>query len=178
MMLSKRGVFVQGYNIQIACARRQLLLAIEVQDNPSDMTALVPMVNKTQVNRLSAGIEHPILLWLADSGYASTSAFEALADLPLLVSVTSEAYQAGFAAKREGPRGGQHEMAARLATPLGRQQYRQRSALVEPGFAQLFQRFGRRLNYRGRDGVDTEIKLLGAVHNLSKLFDHKAKTSS
>ena len=37
MMLSKRGGFVQGYNIQIACARRQLLLAIEVQDNPSDM---------------------------------------------------------------------------------------------------------------------------------------------
>ncbi|GGT58411.1 hypothetical protein GCM10010271_72400 [Streptomyces kurssanovii] len=49
---------------------------------------------------------------------------------------------------------------------------------MEPGFAQLFQRFGRRLNYRGRDGVDTEIKLLGAVHNLSKLFDHKARTSS
>jgi hypothetical protein len=67
MMLSKRGGFVQGYNIQIACAGRQLLLAIEVQDNPSDMTALVPMVNKTQVNRLAAGIEHPILLWLADS---------------------------------------------------------------------------------------------------------------
>lgn len=178
MMLSKRGGFVQGYNIQIACARRQLLLAIEVQDNPSDMTALVPMVNKTQVNRLAAGIEHPILLWLADSGYASTSAFEALADLPLLVSVTSEAHQAGFEAKREGARGGQHGMAARLATPLGRQQYRQRSALVEPGFAQLFQRFGRRLNYRGRDSVDTEIKLLGTVHNLSKLFDHKARTSS
>ncbi|WP_406190514.1 transposase [Streptomyces anulatus] len=178
MMLSKRGGFIQGYNIQIACARRQLLLAIEVQDNPSDMTALVPMVNKTQVNRLAAGIEHPVLLWLADSGYASTSAFAALADLPLLVSVTSEAHQAGFEAKREGPRGGQHEMAARLATPLGRQQYRQRSALVEPGFAQLFQRFGRRLNYRGRDGVDTEIKLLGTVHNLSKLFDHKARTSS
>lgn len=178
MMLSKRGGFIQGYNIQIACARHQLLLAIEIQDNPSDMTALVPMVIKTQVNRLAAGIEHPVLLWLADSGYASTSAFEALADLPLLVSVTSEAHQAGFEAKREGPRGGQHKMAARLATPLGRQQYRQRSALVEPGFAQLFQRFGRRLNYCGLDGVDTEIKLLGTVHNLSKLFDHKARTSS
>ncbi|MGW2587265.1 transposase, partial [Streptomyces virginiae] len=176
MMLCKRGGFVQGYNIQIACARRQLLLAIEVQDNPSDMTALVPMVNKTQVNCLAAGIEQPIRLWLADSGYASTSAFEALADLPLLVSVTSEAHQAGFEAKRDGPRGGQHEMAARLATPLGREQYRQRGALVEPGFAQLFQRFGRRLNYRGHDGVDTEIKLLGAVHNLGKLFDHKART--
>lgn len=178
MMLSKRGGFVQGYNIQIVCARRQLLLAIEVQDNPSDMTALVPMVNKTQVNCLAAGIEQPILLWLADRGYASTSTFEVLDDLPLLVSVTSEAHQAGFEAKREGPRGGQHEMAARLATPVGRQQYKQRSALVEPGFAQLFQRFGRRLNYRGHDGVDAEIKLLGTVHNLSNLFDHKTRTRS
>jgi hypothetical protein len=45
-----------------------------------------------------------------------------------------------------------------------------RGALVEPGFAQLFQRFGRHLNYRGTDGVDAEIKLLGAVDNLATLF--------
>ncbi|MFJ8210392.1 transposase [Streptomyces sp. NPDC096033] len=70
-------------------------------------------------------------------------------------------------------------MAARLTTtPLGKEQYRQRGALVEPGFAQLFQRFGRRLNYHGHDGVDTEIKLLGADHNLNKLFDHKGRTKS
>jgi hypothetical protein len=42
----------------------------------------------------------------------------------------------------------------------------------------LFQRFGRHLNYRGRAQVNTEIKLLGAVHNLNKLFKHgtSAKT--
>ncbi|MFE6904646.1 transposase [Streptomyces sp. NPDC057717] len=61
---------------------------------------------------------------------------------------------------------------ARLATPTGRAQYRQRSALVEPGFAQIFQRFGRHLNYRGRPAVDAEIKLLGTVHNLNKLINH------
>ncbi|MGW7426257.1 transposase [Streptomyces sp. NPDC054813] len=58
----------------------------------------------------------------------------------------------------------------RLATPDGRAPYRQRSALVEPGFAQLFQRFGRRLDNRGHRAVDAEIKLLGTVHNLSKLI--------
>jgi hypothetical protein len=130
MMLGKRGGYLQGYNVQIACARRQLLLAIEVHDNPSDTTTLVPMVQKTRHNHQAAGLPGDIQLWLADSGYASTAAFEALADLPLLVSVTSEAHQAGFPAKRGHARAGQHAMAARLATPAGRAQYRQRSALV------------------------------------------------
>ncbi|MET8413731.1 transposase, partial [Streptomyces sp. NPDC005195] len=62
-------------------------------------------------------------------------------------------------------------MAARLATPTGRAQYRQRSALVEPGFAQIFQRFGRHLNYRGRQAVDAELKLLGTVHMNRSGFD-------
>lgn len=178
LMLSKRGGHLQGYNLQIACARRQLLLAIEVHDNPSDTTALIPMVKKTQHNHQAAGLSGDIQLWLADSGYTSTAAFGTLADLPLLVSVTSEAPQAGFAAKRQHAPAGQQAMAARLATPSGQDQYRQRSALVEPGFAQLFQRFGRHLNYRGRHAVDTEIKLLGTVHNLNKLLSPTAKTRS
>ncbi|MCX4734398.1 transposase [Streptomyces sp. NBC_01363] len=178
MMLSKRGGYLQGYDVQIVCARRQILLAIEAHDNPSDMTALVPMVNKTQHNHQAAGLTSDIQLWLADSGYASTAAFETLADLPLLVSVTSEAHQAGFATKRQHARGGQHVTADRLSTPNGRIQYRQRSALVEPGFAQLFQRFGRHLNYRGRRAVDTELKLLGTVHNLNKLVRRTARARS
>lgn len=104
------------------------------------------MVNKTQHNHQAAGLPGDIQLWLADSGYASAAAFEALADLPLLLSVTSDADQAGFPAKRQQAPAGQQDMAARLATPTGRAQYRQRSALVEPGFAQLFQRFGRHLS--------------------------------
>ncbi|MFI6449129.1 hypothetical protein [Kitasatospora sp. NPDC050543] len=66
-------------------------------------------------------------------------------------------------------------MAARLATPAGRSLYKRRSALVEPGFAQLFQRFGRELHLRGHDAVDTEIKLLGTVHYMNKIFRLKTK---
>ncbi|QNE74193.1 transposase [Streptomyces finlayi] len=171
----KRGGYLQGYNIQIVCARRQFLLAIEAHDNPSDRTALVPMVKKTQHNHQAARLPGDIQLWLADSGYASAASFEALADLPLLVSVTSDADQAGFPAKRQQAPAGQQDMAARLATPTGRAQYRQRSVLVEPGFAQLFQRFGRHLNYCGRTAVDAEIKLLGTVHNINKLIKHTPK---
>lgn len=103
----KRGGYLQGYNIQIVCARRQFLLAIEAHDNPSDRTALVPMVRTTQRNHQAAGLPDDIELWLADSGYASADAFEALADLPLLVSVTSDADQAGFPARRQQAPAGQ-----------------------------------------------------------------------
>jgi hypothetical protein len=69
-------------------------------------------------------------------------------------------------------------MAARLATPAGKSLYRRRAAQVEPFFAQFFARFGRYLSYRGRDAADAELKLLGAVHNLAKLLDHRRRTAA
>jgi hypothetical protein len=172
LMLGKHGGYLQGYNVQIACARNQLLLAIELQDNPADMTALVPMVRRSQHNCVAAGITEEVQAWLADSGYASAANFEALAGMPLLVSVAGEGQQAGRASPPDIQNIplGHRAMAAQLTTPTGQSLYKRRGALVEPGFAQLFQRFGRHLNYRGADGVDAEIKLLGTVHNLAKLF--------
>lgn len=183
LMPGKKGGYCQGYNIQLASTRRQILLAIELQDNPSDMTALIPMVAAARRNCAAAGIPGPVTAWLADSGYASTANFEALAQLPLLVAVTRERTQLGLPSIVP-PSGeptisaGHQAMAERLATEEGRILYKQRGALVEPGFAQLFQRFGRRLNYRGTDNVDTEIKLLGTVHNLNKLMSHRVNAFS
>ena len=117
-----------------------------------------------------------VAAWLADSGYASTANFAALADLPLLVSITKE-YEQTHASTPPGHDvpAGHREMAARLASAEGRKLYARRGALVEPGFAQLFQRFGRRMHHRGTAAVDTEIKLLGTVHNLNKIFRHDAR---
>src|SRR5258705_13015977 len=69
-------------------------------------------------------------------------------------------------------------MAARLATPAGKSLYKRRAALVEPAFAQFFNRFGRYVNYRGRDAVDTEIKLLATAHNLGKLLDYRRRQAA
>lgn len=177
LMPCKRGGYLQGYNLQIACARNQVLLAIELQDNPADMTALVPMVHQARRNCAAAEITLEVGMWLADSGYASVENFQALAATPLLVSVANEGRLTGRADPPhiESVPAGQREMAARLATPEGKHLYKRRGALVEPGFAQLFQRFGRHLNYRTTDGVDAdvdaEIKLLGTVHNLAKLLN-------
>ena len=65
-------------------------------------------------------------------------------------------------------------MAAKLDTPEGQALYRQRKAIIEPLFAQLFARFGRTLNYRG-DMVTTEIHLWAAVHNLLKAIRARAR---
>jgi transposase len=169
------GGWTQGWNLQLAAVRRQVLLAAELHDNPADAGALVQMIAAAAANCELAGLAGRIRAWLADNGYASAASFAELDHLMLLVAVRNEAAQAG---RGDGPATlpeGWEKMAARLATPAGKKLYARRAALVEPAFAQFFGRFGRYVNSRGRDAVDTEIKLLATVHNLSKLLDHRRR---
>jgi hypothetical protein len=170
-MLSKKGGYLQGYNIQLASGRNQLLVAIEVHDNPNDIMALVPLVRAAQRNCEIADIDGQVQAWVADAGYASAANFDTLADLPMFVAIAKDGVDDKQHDEISIP-ADHRQMAQRLATAEGQATYRQRAALVEPGFAQLFQRSGRHLHHRGRVNVDTEIKLLGAVHNLNKLFKH------
>ena len=169
------GGCLQGWNLQLTAARRQVLLAVELHDNPADAGALAAMIAAAVANCELAGLAGRIRAWLADNGYASAATFPDLDHLMLLVAVRNEAAQAGRGAGRATPPPGWEKMAARLATPAGKKLYKRRAALVEPAFAQFFARFGRYVNYRGRDAVDAEIKLLAAVHNLAKLLDHRRR---
>jgi transposase len=169
------GGWLQGWNLQLTAARRQVLLAAGLHDNPADVGALAAMITAAIANCELAGLAGRIRAWLADSGYASAAAFAELGHLMLLVAVRNEAAQAGRGGGRGTVPPGWEKMAARLATPAGRKLYARRKALVEPAFAQFFARFGRHVNYRGRDAVDTEIKLLATVHNLGKLLDHRRR---
>jgi hypothetical protein len=169
------GGWTQGWNLQLTAARRQILLAAELHDNPADAGALTAMIAAAAANCELAGLAGQIRAWLADSGYASAAAFKELDHLMLLVAVRNEAAQAGRGDGRTAVPPGWEKMAARLATPAGKRLYARRAAQVEPAFAQFFARFGRYVNYRGRDAVDTEIKLLATVHNLAKLLDHRRR---
>jgi transposase len=169
------GGWLQGWNLELAAARRQVLLAIELHDNPADAGALITMIAAAAANCELAGLRDQIRAWLADNGYASAANFAALDHLMLLVAVTGEAAQTGRGTGGRDLPAGWDKMAARLATPAGKKLYKRRAAQVEPAFAQLFARFGRYLNYRGRDAVDAEIKLLGTVHNLAKLLDFRRR---
>jgi len=169
------GGYLQGWNLELAAARRQVLLAIELHDNPADCGALTTMIEAAAANCDLAGVREQIRAWLADNGYASTANFQALEHLMLLVATTGEASQTGRGAASRPIPAGWEKMAARLATPAGKKLYKRRAGLVEPAFAQLFARFGRYVNYRGHDAVDAEVKLLGAVHNLAKLFEYRRR---
>ena len=155
------GGYLQGWNLELAAARRQVLLAIELHDNPADYGALTTMIEAAAANCSLTGLEGRIRAWLADSGYASTANFQALDHLMLLVATTGEATQTGRAAGGRALPAGWEKMAARLATPAGKKLYKRRAGLVEPAFAQLFARFGRYVSYRGHNAVDAEVKLLG-----------------
>jgi transposase len=169
------GGWTQGWNLQLTAARRQVLLAAELHDNPADAGALTAMIAAAAANCELAGLAGRIRGWLADSGYASAAAFAELDHLMLLVAVCNEAAQAGRGDGRTAVPPGWEKMAARLATPAGKRLYARRAAQVEPAFAQFFARFGRYVNYRGREAVDTEIKLLATVHNLAKLLDYRRR---
>ena len=172
---AKNGGFLQGWNLQLTAARRQVLLAAELHDSPADNGALITMITAAAANCEQAGLAGQIRAWLADNGYASAASFTELDHLMLLVAVSGEAGQTGRANSTAAIPDGWEKMAARLATPAGKRLYRRRATLVEPAFAQFFARFGRYLSYRGHDAADTEIKLLGTVHNLGKLLDHRRR---
>jgi transposase len=173
------GGYVQGWNVQAAAARRQVLTAIELHDNPADAGALITMIAAAAANCDQAGLRGQIRAWLADNGYASAANFKALEHLLLLVAVHGEASQAGRKDASSTPLPpGWEKMAALLATSAGKNLYKRRAAQVEPFFAQFFARFGRYLSYRGRDAADAELKLLGAVRNLGKLLDHRRRTTT
>ena len=169
------GGYLQGWNLELAAARRQVLLAIELHDNPAGYGALTTMIEAAAANCSLTGLQGRIRAWLAGNGYASAANFQALEHLMLLVATTGEASQTGRGAGGRALPAGWEKMAARLATPAGKKLYKRRAALVEPAFAQLFARFGRYVNYRGHDAVDAEVKLLGAVHNLAKLFEYRRR---
>jgi transposase len=175
LLPAKNGGYVQGWNVQAAAARRQVLTAIELHDNPADAGALITMIAAAAANCDLAGLRGQIRAWLAGNGYASAANFAALDHLMLLVAVHGEAAQTGRLPAGTSLPAGWQDMAARLATPAGKSLYKRRAAQVEPFFAQFFARFGRYLNYRGRDAADAELKLLGAVHNLAKLLDFRRR---
>ncbi len=153
VMPLKKGGFDQLHNVQaLATARTQVILAVTRHPSPVDVQALAPLLEKARETLLRAGITDPILKALFDAGYASDANFTL--DIPeqLYIAVTREARQTGRSRDGRAPKTmlpSWQDMTARLASPEGRKLYRQRSATIEPVFAQLTARLGRTLHYRG-----------------------------
>jgi hypothetical protein len=173
----KKGGFDQLYNLQALAGRRQVIYAAGTRDSSVDTGALHPLLAAATANLAAAGLTQQIARALFDAGYASEANFTAGCQAELYVAVTRESVQAGKRHDGITPvpaRPGWLAMAARLETPEGQALYKQRKAIIEPVFAQLFARFGRTLHYRG-DMVTTEIHLWAAVHNMLKAIRARAQ---
>jgi transposase len=176
IMPGKHDGFGQRHNVQALACKGQFILAIGTHDSPNDKRALTALLSQARTNLDAAAITDPIGVALFDNGYASEANFTA--DLPvdtLLVAVEKEARQTGRL--RDGTTTAAQSwqvMATRLDDPTNRALYKQRAAIIEPLFAQLFARFGRGLNHRGGD-VETELHLWAVTHNLLKISRHRRK---
>ena len=179
----KKHDFDQRHNVQVSACRGQFILAVGLHDSTNDKRALLALLTSTRTNLDAAGVTAPIGTAIFDAGYASQANFTA--DLPveqLLVAVSNEARQTGrrtnpVAAGRAAPQDSIDawaDMAARLDQPANRVLYKQRSAIIEPVFAQMFCRFGTLINHRG-DDVLTELHLRAATHNFLKIHRQQAR---
>src|SRR5215470_603431 len=170
VMPARHGGFPQGYNVQVLGGRHQVIYAIATHDNPADTAALHPLLAQARGNLDAAGIRDPIGTALFDAGYASDANFTAACQAELYVAVTKEARQTGRLRDGKTPASALpswQAMAARLDTPDGKALYRRRPAIIEPVFAQLFNRLGRDLHYRDTK-TDLELHLSAASHNFLK----------
>jgi transposase len=178
VMPLKKGGFDQLHNVQaLATAKTQVILAITRHPSPVDVAALAPLLEKARETLLAAGITDPILKALFDAGYASDANFTLGIPEQLYIAVTREARQTGRSKDGRAPRAmlpSWENMTTRLGTPEGRELYRQRSATIEPVFAQLTARLGRTLHYRG-SLIDAELALWAASHNILKAITARTK---
>jgi len=178
VMPLKKGGYDQLFNVQaLATAKTQVILAITRHGSPADVQALLPLLAEARRVLAAAGVPGQIGTALFDAGYASDANFTAPIPETLYVAVTREARQAGRSHDGRAPEAmlpSWQDMTARLGTPEGKQLYRQRSATIEPVFAQLTARLGRTLRYRG-DLADAELALWAASHNTLKALTARAR---
>jgi transposase len=170
MMQAKNGGFGQLHNIQALASKDQVILGISAHPSPADVAALHPLIKISRATLDAAGISGKIGKALFDAGYASQDNFTTSCEAELYVAVTKEARQTGRLADGKQPKTTKpswQQMAAKLDTPEGKALYRQRAAIIEPVFAQLFARLGNRLNYRGHRTA-LELYLWATTHNLLK----------
>jgi len=180
IMPLKKGGYDQLHNAQVIAGRHQVILAIGSHGNPVDTQALHPLLGKARANLDAAGIHDRIGKALFDAGYASDANFTTSCEPELYVAVSREARQTGRlrdGKHREPAKPSWQAMAARLGTPEGKALYRQRSAMIEPVFAQLFARLGRDLHYRDTR-VDLELHLWAATHNLLKAIRARVRQAA
>lgn len=173
-IMVKGGEFVQAYNAQAAVdAEAQIVVAVAVTNEPTDVEHLPAMIDLVQAN---CG-EAPEVA-TADSGYFSRENADACARRGVDAYIATPRVepnpptQDGDGATPATPaQQARKVMETKLATATGQAIYARRKCIVEPAFGQIKQARGfRRFSFRGLAAVRAEWSLVCAAHNLLKLF--------
>lgn len=173
---STHGI-VQGFNVQAAVTDDQLIVAVEVHDNPNDYASFVPMmtaaVEAAETVAQATGTKVRIGTVLADAGYCNEA--NVTADGPRRLIASSKRGKARSPSPWTPP--AVAAMRRRMRHPANKQTYRRRAVTVEPVFGMLKDGIGlRRFARRGQTAALAELHLGGAVHNLLKL--HRFATAT
>jgi transposase len=177
IMPTRKG-WVQGYNAQFAVTADQIIVALSLGQNPTDMDQFIPMMRAAQdtaarLNALTASPDHVIGTLLADAGYPSDD--NLIASGPPRLIALGKSRDQTKAAKTSPTQGNpppdatpREAMDHRLRTPEGAKLYKRRGATVEPGIGnlkKLLDRFSR----RGLDAARSELHLAATAFNLRKI---------
>lgn len=165
IMKDGSGAFQQCYNAQIAVdSKKQIIVATDVVQSAADNGQLVPMVEAAIEN---TG-EQPKRV-LADAGYRSEKAFQALEDknIEALVSLGREGKSSTFPSPDKPATQRMHR---RLHTKSGRRHYAKRKHTVEPPVGWIRRSLGlRNFSLRGLEKVRAEWSLICLALNLKRM---------
>jgi transposase len=175
IMKTQKG-WVQGYNAQAIASRDQIIVACEVSQDASDVQLLKPMVAELERTLGAAGIAAGAELMLADAGYSSET--NAICPGPDRLIATQKDHKRRRAARDLGEADGPpppdataiEEMEHLLRTPQGASAYAERSAIIEPVFANAkHNRSLRGFRRRGLDAARGEWAFVCLTSNMLKL---------
>jgi transposase len=166
--------YIQGYNAQTVVNEQQIVIAAEISTNPADFGHLRPMIDTALSKLEHAGVIAKPKVVVADAQYWNEQHMDhVVGEHGIQVLIPPDS------GKREGERpgwtGGRFSFMRRvLATDLGRETYRKRQVSIEPVYGHTkHNRKIYRFNYRGRQAVRTEWRLITMTHNLAKLHRHQ-----
>ena len=169
-IMPSQGGFIAGYNGQIAVdAAHQVITAHRLSTNPTDFSALVPLIDQTRTNLGRKPREVS-----GDAGFASEANIAAMQGrkinaylCPGRIRHGSTDPAAGRVLKRTPL---MQAMADKIRRAGRRSRYRLRKQVVEPVFGQQKAARGfRQFLLRGLQQVKAEWAMLCTVHNLLKL---------
>jgi transposase len=184
IMTTKDG-WVQGYNAQAIVNPQQIVLAVDVSQDPTDVQLFEPMNQKLTQTLTAAGITTEPELELADAGYCSEANLTCPG--PDRLIATTKDWKQRRAARELGHTDGPpppgltatEEMEHLLRTPQGHAAYKQRSQLIEPVFGDhKHNRQIRSFRRRGITAARSEWAFIHLAGNILKLYHHHSAVAT